>query len=234
MEIIITDLTRFSKPEKVCIAGISVTTGDCIRPLPYISYEKCKELNILPGSKLTSQFTQNNNRGTPHIEDSYYEDLNHIGQSTSDEFHQVLNDSLFNSISQGFGYSFPEGGKVIPYTNPPQHSIITLQVNASQIKVVKDSYNEGKIKLNFQDNDGKKYYYLPITDLGFYNYAMNHFNDDNFPSSLNSFLGSQDELYLRIGLSGRYKSPDGKDGYWLQVNGIYTFPNYDTEIRSYT
>ena len=234
MEIIITDLTRFSKPEKVCIAGISVITGECIRPLPYILYERCKELNILPGSKLTSEFTQNNNRGNPHIEDSYYEDLNYIGQSTSDEFHQVLNDSLFNSISQGFGYSFPEGGKVIPYTNPPQHSIITLQVNASQIKVVKDSYNEGKIKLNFQDNDGKKYYYLPITDLGFYNYAMNHFNDDDFPSSLNSFLGSQDELYLRIGLSTRYKSPDGKDGYWLQVNGIYTFPNYDTEIKSYT
>jgi hypothetical protein len=234
MEIIITDLTRFSKPEKVCIAGINTTTGECIRPLPYILYERCKELNILPGSKLTGAFTQNNNRGNPHIEDNYYEELNYIGQSTSNEFYQVLNNSLFNSISQGFGYSFFEGGKVIPYTNSPQHSIITLKVSSSQIKVVKDSYNEGKIKLNFQDNDGKKYSYLPITDLGFYNYAMKHFNDDNFPDSLNSFIDSQNELYLRIGLSGRYKSPDGKDGYWLQINGIYTFPNYDTEIRSYS
>lgn len=234
MEIIITDLTRFSRPQTVCIAGINAITGECIRPLPYILYERCKELNILPGSKLIGDFTQNNHRGNPHIEDSNYENLNYIGQSTSNEFYEALNQSLFNSISQGFGYPFVEGGKVIPYTNPPQHSIITLRVSSSQIKVVKDSYNEGKIKLNFQDNDGKKYSYLPITDLGFYNYAMKHFDDEGFPNNLNSFISSQDELYLRIGLSGRYKSPDGKDGYWLQVNGIYTFPNYDTEIRSYS
>jgi len=233
MEIIITDLTRFSKPEKVCIAGININTGECIRPLPYITFEKCKELNILPGSKLNGEFTKNNNRGCPHIEDSYYKNLKHSGASTGDDFKQALEKDLKASIADGFEYQFPQGGKIIPHTNPPKQSIITLKVNPSQIRIVEDSYNPGKIKLNFQDNDSKKYTYLPITDLGFYNYALKHFQDVDFPKNINTFIDSQDELYLRIGLSGRYES-NGRDGYWLQVNGIYTFPNFDLEIRSYS
>ncbi|MEZ4693859.1 MAG: hypothetical protein R2837_07675 [Aliarcobacter sp.] len=51
MEIIITDLTRFSNPAIVCIAGINIATNECIRPLPYIATDECLRLNILPGSK---------------------------------------------------------------------------------------------------------------------------------------------------------------------------------------
>jgi hypothetical protein len=40
MEIIITDLTRFSNTKIVCIAGINIKTNECIRPLPYITFEK--------------------------------------------------------------------------------------------------------------------------------------------------------------------------------------------------
>ncbi len=49
MQIIITDLTRFSKKDIVCIAGINPESGECIRPMPYIKTERCKELGILPG-----------------------------------------------------------------------------------------------------------------------------------------------------------------------------------------
>jgi len=233
MEIIITDLTRFNNPEKVCIAGINIETGECIRPLPYITFENCKDLNMLPGSKLDGVFNDDNNRGYPHIEDKSRKDLKFTGNCTNDEFHQILENSLFNSVSEGFDYIFKEGGKVIPYTNPPKRSIITLKINSSQIRIVKDSFKHGKIKLNLQDNDDKKFSYLPITDLGFYNYAMKHIDDIDFPDTINTFIDEQEELYLRIGLSGRYES-NGRDGYWLQVNGIYTFPNFDTEIRSYT
>lgn len=233
MEIIITDLTRFNTSDKVCIAGINIATNECIRPMPYLTTAKCVELNILPGSKLNGNFQANSSRGLPHSEDNYYNNLTHNGACTSDEFHQVLNNTISSSIATGFNYTFFEGGKVIPYTNPPHQSIITLKVHPSQIRIVKDSYNPGKIKLNFQDNDDKKYTYLPITDLGFYNYAMQHYDDMDFPNRINSFLDMQDELYLRVGLSGRYEN-NGRDGYWLQINGIYTFPNFDTEIRSYS
>jgi hypothetical protein len=123
---------------------------------------------------------------------------------------------------------------VIPYTNIPHQSIVTVRVKSSQIRIVKDSFSHGKIKLNLKDNDNKKYTYLPITDMGFYNYAMKHFDDIDFPEKINTFIDEQEELYLRVGLSGRYSDNKGRDGYWLQINGIYTFPNFDTEIRSYT
>lgn len=232
MEIIITDLTRFNTPDKVCIAGININTNKCIRPMPYLTTAKCVELNILPGSKLNGDFQQNISRGLPHSEDNYYNNLAYNGACTSDEFHQILNNTLVSSVANGFNYTFLEGGKVIPCTNPPQQSIITLKVQSSQIRIVKDSFNHGKVKLDLKDNDEKKYTYLPITDLGFYNYAMRHFDDSDFPSRINTFIDEQEELYLRVGLSGRYES-NGRDGYWLQINGIYTFPNFDTEIRSY-
>lgn len=231
MEIIITDLTRFSNPDIVCIAGINMATNECIRPLPYISITDCKRLNILPGSKLDGVFNNNNNRGAPHIEDRSYTNLQYNGVCTASEFHHVLNNTIATSISNGFGYLFPESGKVIPYTNPPGQSIITLRINPSQIRIVKDRYD--KMKLHLTDNDGHAYSFLPITDLGFYNYAMRHFDDFDFPSRINAFIDEQEELYLRVGLSGRYASGD-KDGFWLQINGIYTFPNFDTEIRSYS
>lgn len=238
MEIIITDLTRFSNPDIVCIAGINTETNECIRPLHihsphYIALSDCRELNILPGAKLEGDFVNNNNRGAPHVEDRSHAGLKFNGACTADEFHQVLEHTTTTSIAAGFGYLFPEGGKVIPHTNPPQKSIITLKVQPSQIRIVKDSFNNGKIKLNLMDNDDRRFSYLPITDLGFYSYAMQHFNNVDFPERINRFIDEHKELYLRVGLSGRYTSND-RDGYWLQINGIYTFPNFDTEIRSYS
>ena len=52
--------------------------------------------------------------------------------------------------------------------------------------------------------------------------------------ALNEFIQSQDVIFLRIGLSRSYKAPNGKEGFWMQANGIYTFPNYLEEIRSYS
>ncbi len=51
-KIIITDLTRFSTDEKVCIAGIDINTGECLRPMPYLKSNRCAELNIQPGAVL--------------------------------------------------------------------------------------------------------------------------------------------------------------------------------------
>ena len=73
--------------------------------------------------------------------------------------------------------------------------------------------------------------YLSITDRGFFDYAQKHQADGKL-NELQRFIRSQNEVYLRIGVGRQFKSGD-RDGYWLQVNGIYTFPNFLDEIRSY-
>lgn len=228
MEIIITDLTRFSNAEIVCIAGINPITGECIRPLPYIKLSKFQEFDILPGNVIDGDFKKISNLEKPHVEDCNYEKLNRVKICNSNEFEELLENDIVNNISEGFDYSFPEKGKVIPREFAPSKSIITIKISTSNIEIVKDGFKEGKIRLNLLDNDGKRFSFLSITDLGFYNYAMEHFHDPDFPNIINNFIRKQETVFLRVGLGREYQG-----GFWLQINGIYTFPNFDSEIRSY-
>ena len=68
----------------------------------------------------------------------------------------VLEMNCFSSLDNGFKISLPTGEKVIPPDHEVQHSIITLQVEPSEIEVVEDHYQPGKIKLHFTDASGRE------------------------------------------------------------------------------
>lgn len=77
MRIVVTDLTRFQNKELLCLAGLTEDGQQCIRPLSaskpgYLLFERCKELNILPGTILEGTFTIPQNIDAPHIEDRHY------------------------------------------------------------------------------------------------------------------------------------------------------------------
>ena len=231
--IIITDLTRF-KPgnPNVCTAGIDRKTGECIRLMPYLEFSKCMELGILPGGILTGEFTPATNRTAPHTEDRNFRNLSFDGPCSGDEFRRVLLESCFPSIEEGFDVSLPSGEKVIPPEREVERSIITLQVKPQDIEIAEDSYKPGSIKLHFTDSAGRRHRFFPIRDLGFYDYAQRH-RDSGSLATLGIELSKQKEVFLRIGLSRQYRSPQGKDGFWMQANGIYTFPTVFRYVRSY-
>ena len=89
------------------------------------------------------------------------------------------------------------------------------------------------MRVNFTDQAGNSFRYLSITDLGFFEYAERH-AEENKINELNGFIHSQEELYIRLGLGRIHQTQDGRNGFWLQVNGIYTFPAYSDEIRCYS
>jgi len=234
VDIIVTDLTRFSKDDIVCIAGIDMKSKQCIRPLPYIKKAACKKLKILPGAILEGKFTKPKSIDKPHTEDMHYEGLSFKGPCSSEEFDSVLEASTYPSINDGFEDKVPVGTKVIPPDHPPARSIITLRLKPNQIEIVRNAFDSKSLRLNIKDNDGRGYYYLSITDLGFHNLAVSKHKDLDYTDELNKFISSQKKIYLRIGLGRRYKNPsDGRDGFWIQVNGIYTFPDFMTEVRTY-
>lgn len=200
--------------------------------MPYLTLETCRDLGLLPGRILEATFIPVPNARAPHVEDMWYRDLRVIGTSTLEQFKQVLNASTFPGTEQGFGIKLPPGDRCVPVTHKGSRSIITLSVDPAKVKIVEDSYRQGKIKINFIDGCGNTFRYMPITDLGFHTYAMEHHNARDL-DRLNRFLASQEELYLRIGLSREYTSPQGKTGYWMQVNGIYSFPDFPRAIRGY-
>ncbi len=231
--IIVTDLTRFNKPEIVCTAGIDEDSGECIRPMPYLALSECQRLNILPGARLSGDFTPFTDRVGPHQEDYHYKKLKFLGPSNSIEFKNALRRGLYESVEEGFEVTLNDYQKHIPIECGVQRSIITISVHPPEIEIVENPYKPEKIKLNFRDLSGRKFRYITITDLGFHKYALRHHSSKEL-RKVNSMIKTQEEVYLRIGLSREFQPPnDDRNGYWLQANGIYTFPNYIEEIRCY-
>lgn len=230
MRIIITDLTKFNKKDIVCIAGINPKTNECIRPRPYIAKKDCQKRNILPGAIIEGEFTSYPYTA-PHTEDRNRSLLTFRGPCSSEEFKHLLKNTSVDSVEEGFRIQFTDGQKYIPHDTPPNVSIITLPLHPDNLYIVEDRYK--KIRVNFTDQSGGSFRFLPITDLGFFEYAERNLTDDNL-YELNNFIHTQQELYLRLGLSRLYKNEkDGRSGFWLQVNGIYTFPEYFKKIRCY-
>ena len=231
--IIVTDLTRFTNQEIVCTAGIDTTTGECIRPMPYLKSSECEKHKILPGAILTGDFTPLLNLSGPHREDHTHKNLKFEGPSTAAQFKKVLQASCFPSVEAGFEIEFPRNQKHLPVGHPVQRSIITIAVAPRIVVIIEYYYKTGKIKLHFKDGSGRSFGFIGVTDLGFHDYALQH-HASNDLRAVNQLLQTQKEVFLRIGLSREYKSTDGRTGYWLQANGIYTFPHYHQGIRSYS
>jgi len=94
--------TRFHNPKIVCTAGIDENSGECIRPMPYLALSECQRLNVLPGAKLSGDFTPSPYRTGPHQEDYRYKKLKYIGPSSSSDFKNALRQGLYGSVEEGF------------------------------------------------------------------------------------------------------------------------------------
>lgn len=228
---IVTDITRFKTEEDVCTAVIDMETGECLRPMPYLKNERVKELNIHPGAILEGKITLNSNTKNPHIEDASWSDLKYAGPASGEEFKAILDRTLSDSVASGFGITLAESQKHIPVGVQANCSIVTIKIPPTALSIHEDQYEPGKIKASFTDAEGHCFRYLSIRDRGFYDYAKRH-HDDGQLRDVRQFIQSQEELYLRVGVGRQYQSDD-RNGYWLQVNGIYTFPSFYEEIRKY-
>lgn len=229
---IVTDLTRFGAGNpNVCTALVELSTGRCVRPMPYFSYALVREHNVIPGAKFSGSFIASSSASAPHFEDCDYSDLQLIGPAQCVEFETALSQTTASSICEGLEYQFTVGQKVVPAGSGGGRSITTIEVDPSTVEVLPDQYNDQKIKISFRDGSGQSYRYLPITDLGFHDYAIGH-RDGASLMALNAHIRNSQKVVMRIGLSRRYKQSD-RDGYWLQVNGIYTFPSKLEVVRGY-
>jgi hypothetical protein len=200
--------------------------------MPYLQTASCERLNILPGAKLVGEFTVSKSLTGPHQEDHDHGKLTFAGPSSSKEFKDALVQGLEGSVERGFQIRLPQGQKYIPIGHAVNRSIITLQIDPGSIEIVEDRFKPGKVKVHFVDGAGRDFSFVPITDLGFYRYAERHRANKDL-AALNAFIGSQPEAYIRLGLARAWNNGT-INAYWMQVNGIYTFPNFLPAIRSYS
>lgn len=235
--IIITDVTRFSSGTKLCVAGVTKDGKQCIRPMipgashpDYLSYDNCKKYNILPGMVMTGEFDTPKNISGPHYEDRLVKSLSIEGPSTPEEFETLLKNSLSPSVRLGFG-AIPED-KIIKPEGNAKCSIVTVQPAPGTLRIMENRFKPGRIQLSFADLAGDAYNYLSITDLGLYDFVGNPKTQKMSIDDVNGIL-AKNRVYIRVGLSRIFAADDGRNGYWLQANGVYSFPGYSEIIRAY-
>lgn len=242
MKIIVTDLTRFTNPDIVCLAGIDPETGQCVRPmlengtkLEYFPFSGVKDHGVIPGSCLEGNFIPVIGANRPHVEDHRSRgDVNVVESASGAAFEAVLERTAHTSIRSAFGAR--PNNRCYARNAAPATSITTIRLDSpsTQFRLVMDQkYDAPKFKAHVTDAEGFELSWLPVTDLGFSDHIAKVLTEDPALVKLNTFLRAQRKLYMRIGLSRPYTASADRDGYWVQLNGIYSFPNFRKDLRLY-
>ena len=233
--IVITDLTQMPNPDGACVVGID-QRNQCIRPVLTNGVLKKhlyigKKLVIQPKAKIKFDFYRVPIK-PPHIEDWGFDPSSIVyeGLCTEAEWEKVLRDSSFGTVNNIYDGLLQEHRWVEPGANT--RSVGTLsQVRVTAVKLLEWS---GKLRyrLSFIDNTDFAYDNIPVSDLAFRELSYTEVRKQNrspvtVSEQITSLLTSADCLYLRLGLARPWINPNtGKVGCWMQVTGIYSFPDY--------
>jgi len=229
-ELAVTDLTRMSAGF-VCVAGYT-HGGEPIR----LAAPRLHEVDIaaegkpivFPGAVVTCDLLEHL-PDPPHTEDHSFDrySLRLVRRLQGSAWQTVLEHSLFDSASDIFeqpivhdsGYYIQEGNGA--------RSVGTLQPRGmAQATYAIGEDGTWTYRVGFYDQAGQ-FYRLKVTDLTWNAYCESLRGPDLEPQAiaarLTQLLKSQ-RVSLRIGLSRKWAKNPGRC--YLQLNGIYTFPDY--------
>jgi hypothetical protein len=228
--LIITDLTRMYQG-RVCIAGYD-ENHVCIRPVsPQIGIpEKILVRDhkpvVYPFALIELDLLRPKPQ-PPHTEDYDFdpESLIHI-QPIADR-RRVLKWSLFKSVEEVFGQPIHHGPGSYVMDCQGRRSLGTIKPEQIlEAKYTQDGEGAWDYRLEFDDAKNNRCR-LKITDLTWQYYCRSLRGEDHDPEKIAAELTERlkkAEVYLRIGLArGWEKFPDRC---YLQITGIYTFPDY--------
>jgi hypothetical protein len=236
-QIIVTDVTHF-KDEHLCVAGLTMSGMRCVRPLksrslsanhPYLTHAECRALGIRPGAVVEGDFVPAPDVHRPHIEDCIYHNISCLAAFDQASLSSALEASSIASVSEGFEVTINE--KYIPINSAtPARSIITLRPQPNTVEL---TVGYGKLKIHFVDFTGTRYNWIPVTDVGLSDHILSSPQPAVVARKFTNLLARQIDIFLRVGIGRPYATPDGRHGYWLQVNSILTLPHTLDEFRRY-
>ncbi len=241
-EVVITDVTRMAE-QRICVAGYvldSESPPRCVRPLfrfrPMLeSWLVRKGLAVVrPFHRVELDLLQPLPH-PPHIEDWIVDDRHRLprgGLSTDGRrtLLRTLDDGAVDCVFGAPVQVLSDRGGAFVAGGSGMRSLGTIRV--AEVRTVTYSFRPrfGKWnhRLTFVDDDDQTYN-LPVTDLA-YRYFLDLLRDgeDLSPGQvarhLHQVLGEAEDLYLRIGLARGWG--DHPDRCHLQINGVYTFPDF--------
>lgn len=235
--LVITDVTQMpskgNSGNEVCVVGIDAE-GQCIRPVCDGGFRKkyLMDMNgkvvVRHGAKVEFDLYPIKTQ-PPHIEDMKFEPSSISGKGIcgSAEWEKVLNMSSFNSVEEMYGGFLQDLTWVAP--GAKTRSIATLV--GAKIIDIKLTPRSAKPRMKFLDQTGSEFN-RPVSDLTLWDRCFllvrkQGHSRDEVEKELNSLLQKADRLYLRLGLARPWEpQDDGGQKCWIQVSGVYTFPDY--------
>ncbi len=241
-EMIVTDVTRMGAP-RVCVAGFFSDDGTPVRPVtPYKSPKEMTEeflwkndvLIVHPFAEVRLEFSAPVS-DPPHTEDW------EIDAGASPELVRILSPKerwqflrahLDPSVQAIFGAPVQDNRYVCK--GEGERSLGTILAGeVYKASYRHQEYDDGEVKWDYRiwfiDESGADFR-LAITDLTFRK-GCDHLRDrkgwepDQIGEWLTRFLSSDKrDVYLRIGLARGWEKYPGRC--YLQVTGVYSFPDY--------
>ena len=232
--IVITDLTQMPAGNQVCVAGIS-ENGECIRPVCNGGFLKKylyvdNRVLIRPGARIEFDFIQAKIE-PPHIEDKTFDPTSIVsyGVCNNNEWEHVLKSSSYTRVKDIYDGFLQDFSWVKP--GAKTRSIATLSAATTLIVQLPEWEGKLKYKLSFKDSIGDMFD-RPISDLTFRELCYKKIKRDKhsrlaISSELTGLFKNADRVYLRLGLARPFRTtPTTEPRCYLQVTGIYTFPDY--------
>ena len=238
-EIIVTDLTRMGDGH-VCVAGIT-HKGIIVRLI--VAYPGIMIENLLlddhrviqPRAVLKVNIEPKADCEPPHTEDHKWlrpgrtQWLRLADEAT---WKGVLKRTTSPSVAEIFGSGLQKNRKIDPGSG--ERSLGTIKAfQIMRFYCGPDTRKEEEFacRLDFSDGDDTPFFKIPVTDLAVNSYVgyllkQGGLDFDDVAEKLTVSLRRK-EAYLRLGLTRRYITKTGGESWcYLQVNGIYTFPDY--------
>jgi hypothetical protein len=231
--LVITDLTRM-RGDRICLAGYT-SDGRCIRPeLQYGHFTESwlyhgNDAAVRPFAAIEFEL-QRPVPCPPHTENWLVRPGPAVarGQVETRNRRKCLEGTLDTSVASIFGAPIQnEYGRWIA-AGEGSRSLGTVRVRVWDVLHERKVEDRWDYRLIFTDSTGQRYK-LAVTDLAFRYFvdrARKLANGSAYTAAeqVSRMLRATDAVYLRIGLArGWQKFPDRC---YLQVNGIYTFPDY--------
>ncbi len=237
--IAITDVTEMWASQ-VCIAGVTQEL-DCIRPVVEGGVQiwdlyKDDQPIIFPGAKVWMDFSPAQ-IAPPHIEDRAFDPQT---VEYKDAFKDKHWETLLRKTSHDSVHSIFDGNlnerRVAPGTLT--RSLGTIS-NVRILNLSVDLRHEGEgrrvLRMAFKDASDNVYKGFPVNDLAFrgvFKQLLRSYRTvPRAVSSLLERLKKSDRTYLRIGLARPTRIGRYPETCWVQVTGVYTFPDYLDGIK---
>ena len=230
-KIVITDLTRMQQG-RVCIAGYD-KDRHCIRPTlppPGISeqalYNEQNQPIIYPFALLELDLVEPTPK-PPHTEDCRFDPASLRFVRQVKDRKAVLDWSLYETVEAIFEQPIhSESGFYVMECQGPR-SLGTIQ-SKTVVKILYEQDIRGAwdYRLHFYDGNDK-FYRLKIVDLTWQYYCHSLRGPDSTPADIAVELTKQlksKSVYLRLGLARGWQ--EHPDRCYLQITGIYTFPDH--------